>query len=894
MQVCHLMADVFISYSRQDQAFVRLLFGALEVAGQDAWVDWEDIPLTTDWWAEIREGIEEAKAFVFVMTPSSLASHVCTLEVSLALQLHKRIIPVLPAPFDTNEALEKLKARPVDPSLKGLVGARSLSDIASINWQTLSAINWVQFANKDFDVVTRQLLEVLQTDYDHAKTHTRLLQRALEWDRAKRPNTLLLRGDAQREAEAWVRYNADKIPKPSDIHREYVAGGIRLRQKEQGQLRNFIILLLVLLAMAIGAGVLAINRTRLAEIEAAERARQQQIAEENATAFEQSLRDQWRLQSLFLAGQSHLSRRESGDPTLFINLALESLKHYDEGIYRHEAHMMLSEALNHPLQLKAEMPDVTNVIATDTNSNGTGHLVANREAAYLWIPQAGTVELLTRPEFFDVGTAPQILGVAFTEDDTHAAVLTSDRSLLISLEGAGGIVEEVRYTAAYDRVRLSESGAWAWASIQQEEGAFGLAAWAMDGSAYYTLDGIRMLQEAYFSPDDRYLAIPAYADQTLLWDLRANTTRLLKGASYTPVRWAGNDVALVRDVHGTLRALRVSDETPTQLFFIGRVVNAVPSPDGTRIAVITSDQTVRVLNTETGQLENEMLLFEANASSIVWNDAQDHLMSWGRESIFLWALNDEFPQSVTFLGGAFGLFTDTHALVAGDRSISIIELYGGNAETVAYPATPILGMTWNPDSGGVLVRAGSDPVRLWSAGQPPQPRLIPADEAGELTEILPCHPQILGNTVGVNKPEQTTCSADFRLIAGTLPDKGEIWVWELDDPSEPIWVFPAPYPVRAMHFSPDATRLAVVDSDFGRAHIYTVGLSHPIEIDSFVDGDSLRWTEDGSAVRLRRPYTGQTEEWLVDVRQLIALGESTVFRPLNEAERIAFFIDITD
>ena len=68
------MADVFISYSRKDKSFVQRLFEALETDSRDAWVDWEDIPLTADWWAEIQEGIEASDTFVFVISPDSAVS----------------------------------------------------------------------------------------------------------------------------------------------------------------------------------------------------------------------------------------------------------------------------------------------------------------------------------------------------------------------------------------------------------------------------------------------------------------------------------------------------------------------------------------------------------------------------------------------------------------------------------------------------------------------------------------------------------------------------------------------------------------------------------------------------------------------------------------------------
>lgn len=37
------MADVFISYSRQDKDLVRALHDALKAQNRDTWVDWEDI-----------------------------------------------------------------------------------------------------------------------------------------------------------------------------------------------------------------------------------------------------------------------------------------------------------------------------------------------------------------------------------------------------------------------------------------------------------------------------------------------------------------------------------------------------------------------------------------------------------------------------------------------------------------------------------------------------------------------------------------------------------------------------------------------------------------------------------------------------------------------------------
>jgi hypothetical protein len=91
----NIMADIFISYSRKDKPFVQTLHVALGQADYDVWVDWEDIPLTSDWWDEIQRGIESAHSFIFVISPDSIASKVCRRELDHAVKTRKRLIPLV-------------------------------------------------------------------------------------------------------------------------------------------------------------------------------------------------------------------------------------------------------------------------------------------------------------------------------------------------------------------------------------------------------------------------------------------------------------------------------------------------------------------------------------------------------------------------------------------------------------------------------------------------------------------------------------------------------------------------------------------------------------------------------------------------------------------------------
>jgi hypothetical protein len=88
------MANVFISYSRRDEAYVDRLVSFLQANGIPAWADkeihhgdhWEDVIVTQ---------IDECAAFVPVMTPAAWASPWVRNEVGRARLKEKPILPLL-------------------------------------------------------------------------------------------------------------------------------------------------------------------------------------------------------------------------------------------------------------------------------------------------------------------------------------------------------------------------------------------------------------------------------------------------------------------------------------------------------------------------------------------------------------------------------------------------------------------------------------------------------------------------------------------------------------------------------------------------------------------------------------------------------------------------------
>ena len=196
------MADVFISYSRKDIDFVHRVFDVLTARDRDPWADWQDIPPTADWLDEIYQGIEAADSFLFVISPDSVISEICTLEIEHAIKHNKRLV---------------------------LVVWKDASDVH----QSMSAHNWVFLrAEDDFEANFELLVDALDTDLEYVKEHTRLLTRAIEWDQKYQKNSGELRDQELLVAEAWLAVSGFKEPSATDLQRDYITYS---RQKSDDQ-----------------------------------------------------------------------------------------------------------------------------------------------------------------------------------------------------------------------------------------------------------------------------------------------------------------------------------------------------------------------------------------------------------------------------------------------------------------------------------------------------------------------------------------------------------------------------------------------------------------------------------------------------------------------------------
>ncbi|MEP7288003.1 MAG: TIR domain-containing protein [Chloroflexota bacterium] len=341
------MADVFISYSRKDKAFVRRLFTALASSGRDAWVDWESIPYSVQWWAEICDGIEKSDNFIFIVTLQSLSSKICNDELAYARQNKKRIIPVIRRQIDVKKDLASVWFG-VDWETQ-----------ARENWTLLEQLNWLNFRRRvdsdcdcafddkgdpvdadcdgpqcdldDFGKAFDSLITTVKRDDAYVRKHRELFTAARQWEANQRDDSYLLRGEELATAKTWLKQSKGKDPAPTTLHREYVEESgmyeARIRAEEDRRmrrLRNFGRAVVLLVIVALVAGVIAV----LGTITAANATGQVAAAYATLTPVFGQIRAAQNLNySLQMAADANQAVQNGvGDTRLPVLLALRALK----------------------------------------------------------------------------------------------------------------------------------------------------------------------------------------------------------------------------------------------------------------------------------------------------------------------------------------------------------------------------------------------------------------------------------------------------------------------------------------------------------------------------------------------------------------------------------------
>ena len=190
---------IFISYSRDDVEFADQLIAVLGLLHYEVAIDRHRMAAGEEFQARLGGLIRDADAVVFVLSPASAASDMCRWEVEEAARLGKRILPLLARPLDGAAASEILAAR-------DWIHAYAEPKVPGSGWGTGLA----------------RLVAALDTDVAWVREHTRLLQRASEWDAAGGPDSRLLFGEAIAEARAWIDGRPKEAPEPTALHHDFI------------------------------------------------------------------------------------------------------------------------------------------------------------------------------------------------------------------------------------------------------------------------------------------------------------------------------------------------------------------------------------------------------------------------------------------------------------------------------------------------------------------------------------------------------------------------------------------------------------------------------------------------------------------------------------------------
>lgn len=202
--------SVMLSYNKKDRSFVHSIYTALKHHGREIWFNTidHDEP-TLHWQEQVYQGIENSDCFVFVCSAASNNDGECTLAIEFARRNGKRIVVVTKAA--KNEAKDEVKEH--------------------VTHKLLADQPWVTFSQdgSDFQACIDHLRRYLDDDQRHAQYHTKILRRAIQWERHDFEKSLLFKKTDLTRANHWLSASAlGRAPKPTTLHLSFITASSAL------------------------------------------------------------------------------------------------------------------------------------------------------------------------------------------------------------------------------------------------------------------------------------------------------------------------------------------------------------------------------------------------------------------------------------------------------------------------------------------------------------------------------------------------------------------------------------------------------------------------------------------------------------------------------------------
>ncbi len=658
------MAKVFISYSRKDIEFARKLTDELKKSELDFWVDWEGIPPTVDWWKEIEKGIEEADAFLFLISPDSAKSKVCGQEIDTAVKNGKRIIPIV---------------------------------VREIEWQDtppqLGHLNYIFYSRADvFDTATKKLLNALHTDFEWIQAHRRLQVKALEWERHNKNDGFLLRGMDLQNAERDLATNTSKDPHPTDLQREYVFASRKATDRQRRILTGVTLAGVIVMAALAVFGLFQANQAS----NSAATAQANLVVAQTAQADAQN--KAVLASSIKLAAQSELASTRDFHSSLL--LAVEAFRTLD----RPQTRGALINAANANPQMIQYFPSQSQNV-TDVKFSPNGELVASigNEKIQLWNKSSLTpVSQIPNEAGYSIAFSPngKILAASRGADIILWNLDNPDQPKQIGqpLTGHTGIIFSLMFSP--DGQKLA-SGSFDQTTIL----------WNVSDptkpSRLNTFKGHEnIVRSVAFSPDGKYLASGALDFKINIWDVSTGELyKTLTGSHPDSLAFSPNGKILAagqEDYTITLWNMETGQPIGQPLAGHTDIVSSVAfNFDGTLLASGSRDTSIILWDPTTGRRIGQSLTGHAGAIwGIAFNPINNSLVSGGADGMILWDAGiQDTPRMITndyyHCGRAtscpnnIAISADGKILAAGALDNSIV-LW--NLETLQPIGSPLTGL----------------------------------------------------------------------------------------------------------------------------------------------------------------------------------------------------------
>ncbi len=886
------MADVFVSYSRRDDAFVGELREALRARGKDVWVDVEGIRDAEVFPAAIRSAIESSDAFAFVISPDSVASTFCEQEVRHAVDSHKLIVPLLHRAVADEDVPDAVRER-----------------------------NWIPFEG-DFDGSVDRVVAAVDTDLDWVHDHTRWLLKARDWEAGDRDRSHLLRGSELAAAERWLAGEAGKQPAPTALQREFV---LRSRAGATRRLRALAAAMALALAVAVGLGIVALTQRNTARSE-----RQRAVAAAKVA----------RSRELAAVSQAQLAF----DPELAALLGVQAVRTSPTP----QAMFALRRSLDASALQATLLGHKGGVSDTAFSPDGKLLATSSAEDASVRIWDVATHRLVRR---LGVGQAN---GVAFTPDGTTLAVgRYQDATALIDTRdwrvrrtlGPAELVDFVSYGAhgrdlvigggvsvgLYDSRTARAIRRWTVPDLQRAalspDGRLLAAAATHELLVFDARTGRRVLRlpgaalDVAFFPDGR-LAYGA-ADLTVhVVDPRTGRQgRVLGAHARAPID------AVVVSPDGRTVAVGSSDGS-ARLFdaATGRlerrlaghrccVAGVAFSPDGRLLATTSRDHTVKLWSTRTNVLQ------QARVGRGPVDDLSFARDGWLASAsagggVMLWRPGSRAPPRPVAAAGRAGvvaLSPDGRLLAAPTHAgIALIDPATGRVTrtlpadagvgALAFDGAGALLATGGEAGGSVLDVAGARPVAELDARLPvsgvafePGGRVLDAalQESGNGAVTLSAARggRQLRLVTAPNAITSLVASPDGRLVVGATTGDPTVKVW--DGRTMRLLRLLAGHTgeVTDAAFSPRGRLVATASADgtvrvwdaLAGTQLRVIEVAHPVSVAFTPDGSRLAIGDGRGTVSIWDACSG-----CENPRALLAIARTRVTRSLTPVERATF------